>query len=231
MQYGEIYKLGEHKLMCGDATRREDVYKLAVNEQVDLVLQDPPYGINVQAKKGNGSIGSVGNSYPKCIGDNDTSMCRENYQIIRTLCNSLIIFGGQNFTDFLPPTCGWIFWDKCKNSDKLSFSDGELAWSNCSKRIKKYSHKWNGYTREGSRELNERVHVNQKPVELFMKIIEDFTCENNTILDCFGGSGTTLIACEQVKRKCLMMEISREYCDLIIKRYEDLTGIKAERID
>ena len=64
-----------------------------------------------------------------------------------------------------------------------------------------------------------------------MKIIEDFTCENNTILDCFGGSGTTLIACEQVKRKCLMMEISREYCDLIIKRYEDLTGIKAERID
>ena len=72
------------------------------------------------------------------------------------------------------------------------------------------------------KELNNKNHPNQKPVELHMKILEDFSKENDLILDCFGGSGTTLIACEMTGRKCLMMEISPDYCDIICERYNKL---------
>ena len=219
MQYGEIVELGRHKLMCGDATRREDVLKLVGNEKINLVLTDPPYGINVQNEKG--QIGRGSKEHPVCIGDISTVMARENYFITRLVSNRQIIWGGQNFTDFLPPSCGWLFWDKCR-SEGLSFSDGELAWSNCTTKITKYSHKWDGFLRAGSKELNNKIHPNQKPVELHMKILQDFSRENDLILDCFGGSGTTLIACEMTGRKCLMMEISPEYCDIICERYNKL---------
>ena len=124
---------------------------------------------------------------------------------------------------FLPPSCGWIFWDKEKDNENLSFGDGELAWSNINTKIKKYSFKWNGFIRNGDKTLNEKIHPNQKPVELHIKILEDFSKEGDVILDCFGGSGTTLIASECCNRKCLMMEISPEYCEIIINRYQELT--------
>ena len=133
------------------------------------------------------------------------------------------MWGGQNFTEFLPSSCGWIFWDKVKNTDKLSFSDGELAYTSFNTRIKKYAYKWNGNNIAGSPELNRRVHPTQKPVELHARILEDFTKPDDVILDCFGGSGTTLIASEITGRKCLMMEISPEYCEIITRRYEELT--------
>lgn len=78
----------------------------------------------------------------------------------------------------------------------------------------------------GSRKLNPipRVHPTQKPVELHMKMLEDFTSPDSVVLDCFGGSGTTLIACEATGRKCLMMEISPEYCEVIINRWRNLCG-------
>lgn len=72
-----------------------------------------------------------------------------------------------------------------------------------------------------------RVHPTQKPVGLFSYILNDFTKENENVLDCFGGSGTTLIACEQTGRRCYMMEIDPHYCDVIIQRWENLTGEKA----
>ena len=223
MKYGEIVQLGRHRLMCGDATSREDVMMLVDGEHVDLVLTDPPYGINLLGKGSTGRIGQQGREYPAVIGDNGIDMCREHYHIARTLCNRLIMWGGQNFTEFLPSSCGWIFWDKVKNTDKLSFSDGELAYTSFNTRIKKYAYKWNGNNIAGSPELNRRVHPTQKPVELHARILEDFTKPDDVILDCFGGSGTTLIASEITGRKCLMMEISPEYCEIITRRYEELT--------
>ena len=222
MQYGEIVELGRHRLMCGDATCREDVMRLVGSERVDLVLTDPPYGIQSVDRK-TGNLGGKSMRYTPCIGDTNGDMFTEHYHILRRLCNYMIIWGGQNFTRVLPPSCGWIFWDKDKGTDKLSFSDGELAYTNCSTRIKKYVHKWNGFMRAGSQSLNEKVHPNQKPVELHMHILEDFTQSDDIILDCFGGSGPTLIACEMTGRKCLMMEISPEYCDIIRERYMKLT--------
>ena len=226
MQYGEILTLGRHKLMCGDATNRDDVMRLIGDDRVNLVLTDPPYGIrsvnHKTGKIGGGSRGFESKVYPEVIGDYSTEMFRDHYQILRTNTLAMIIWGGQNFTDILPPVYGWIVWDKAKNCETLSFSDCELAWSNLGSRVRKYVQRWNGYVRDGDKTLNAKVHPNQKPVELHMKILEDFSQPDNVILDCFGGSGTTLIACEMTGRKCLMMEISPEYCGIIAERFNKL---------
>ena len=222
MKYGEIVQLGRHRLMCGDATRPEDVSELVGSDRVNLVLTDPPYGVRSVNPK-TGQIGGKSKIYMPVIGDTDTDMFAESYHILRRVTPYMIIWGGQNFTRFLPPSCGWIFWDKCKQTDKLSFGDGELAWSNFGTKIKKYAFKWNGNIRDGDPRINEKVHPNQKPVELHAQILEDFSQPDDIILDCFGGSGTTLIACEVTGRKCLMMELSPDYCNIIINRYKTLT--------
>ena len=210
--------------MCGDSTNRADVMKLIAGENIDLVLTDPPYGIQVQSPNSKGKIGGRGRLYPRVIGDMNTDMFKDHWAILRTLYinNRYIIWGGNNFTNILPPASGWIFWDKAKNSDKLTFGDGELAWSNISKRIKKYTYKLNGFIQEGDKELNKRFHPTQKPVELHMQLLEDFSKPGDTIFDGFAGSGTTLIACEMTGRRCLTMEISSDYCDAIVARYESL---------
>ena len=221
MQYGEIVQLGRHRLMCGDATNYGDIEALLDGRKVDLVLTDPPYGIRIVNRK-TGKIGANGRTYPEVIGDTNGDMFKEHYRLIRRVCNNLIIWGGQNFTDVLPPSCGWLFWDKCKSSPALSFGDGELAWTNCATRIRKYVYKWNGSHGKNT-PLNGYLHPTQKPVELHVNILEDFSQPEDVILDCFGGSGTTLIAAEVSGRTCLMMEISPEYCGVIIDRYNKLT--------
>ena len=222
MNYGEIVQLGRHRLMCGDATKYEDIEQLLGTDRVNLVLTDPPYGIRIVNPK-SGQIGGKSKRYPPVIGDTDSDMFTESYHLLRRIAPYMIIWGGQNFTRTLPPSCGWLFWDKEKNTDKLSFGDGELAWTNVSTRIRKYSHKWNGFIQSGNISLNERVHPTQKPVELHAQILNDFSKPDDVILDCFGGSGTTLVASEITGRTCLMMEISPEYCDIIINRYLKLT--------
>ena len=216
--YGDIIELGRHRLMCGDATNPEDVHALVGGRKVDLVLTDPPYGIRVVNRK-TGQLSTKGRVYPEVIGDTNGDMFKEHYRIARLICNNMIVWGGQNFTDVLPPSCGWLFWDKCKSSPALSFGDGELAWTNCATRIRKYIQKWNGSIGKNT-PLNGYLHPTQKPVELHMRILEDFSCEGDIILDCFGGSGTTLIACEMTGRTCYMMELSPDYCDVIAQRYE-----------
>lgn len=230
IKYGDIFALGRHRLMCGDATNQSDVAKLIGDAKMNLVLTDPPYGIRSVDSKTH-TIGRGGRVYPECIGDINSDMAEENYRIIRMYCNNKIIFGGQNFTKFLPPSNGWIYWDKCKSEYNYSFSDGELAWCNCSTKIKQYKFKWNGFCTEGNRELNARMHPNQKPVELFARILEDYSNENENVLDCFAGSGTTLIACEVTNRTCYAMEISPEYCAIIIERFKNITMQGAERLN
>lgn len=246
MKYGEIYMLGNHRLMCGDATKQADVDKLVDGQKVDLVLTDPPYGMKIQDKDGNigGGQGRVVNRlrevftpnvmlHAVMIGDCSTESAHRHYDIVKRLTNRLIIWGGQYFADFLPVNGGWLFWDK--NTGNNDFSDGELAWTSIGKRVRKYVQTWNGVCMGGNYKLNARgtqarIHPTQKPVELHMKILEDFTKPGDVILDCFGGSGTTLIACNETGRKCLMMEISPDYCDVIINRYENFMGEKAEKV-
>src|SRR5699024_193631 len=108
-----------------------------------------------------------------------------------------------------------------------------MAWTSMNKGAKLYQWLLNGFCRKGDRNVEgkTRVHPTQKPVGLIVDILNDFTKENEIILDCFGGSGSTLIACEQTNRQCRMMEYEAHYCDVIIARWEKLTGKKAELIN
>ena len=245
---GDIYKLGDHFLMCGDATSETDVKKLLSYNRGGspvMCLTDPPYGISIVNGKeiseevGGGGVtkfGKVGGglivdakTYREVKGDDTTDTARLNYEIVKELTDNQIIFGGNYFTDFLYPSSCWIVWDKEINGN---FADAELAWTSFHKAVKLYKHLWNGMSREGSRDLEgkTRVHPTQKPVGMLSKIIQDFARAGEVILDCFGGSGSTLIACEHTGRSCFMIEYEPYYIDVIIERWENFTGKKAELI-
>lgn len=238
---GDIWQLGKHRLMCGDSTSVTDVEKLMNGQKADTVLTDPPYGIDIVKNNSVGGGGvthfgkvGVGNivkasTYMKIKGDETTDTAKDNYNIVSQISDNQIIFGGNYFTDFLPPKACWIVWDK---ENTGNFADVELAWTSFNKGAKLYKWLWNGLCRKGERSIEgkSRVHPTQKPVGLIAEILKDFTSENQVVLDCFGGSGSTLVACEQINRTCLMMEFEPYYCDVIIQRWENLTGKTAERI-
>ena len=236
---GDIYQLGNNRLMCGDSTSINDIEKLLDGNVIDLVLTDPPYGVNVvQGNNGGGdketSFGSVGggklvkaNKYMKIKGDETTETAREFYDLCVSLgIQNYIIFGGNYFTDFLEPKACWVVWDK---ENTGNFADVELAWTSFNKGAKLYKWLWNGLCRKGERNVEgkTRVHPTQKPVGLIGNILNDFSEEKENILDCFGGSGSTLIACEQLNRNCFMVEYEPYYVDVIINRWEQFTGKQA----
>lgn len=232
-KYGDIYQLGKHRLMCGDSTKEEDVLRLLNGQKADIVLTDPPYGIDIVSKNGevgaNFGVAKKG-IYSKIIADNTTETARESYKILKKICNKLIIFGGNYFIDFLEPSDGWLIWDKRVDSGiKNTFADGEMAYCNFHTPVRIYHQLWNGMIREG--EKDKRLHPTQKPVKMISEILQDFSNENENVLDVFGGSGSILIACEQLNRKCYMMEIDPKYVDIIIKRWEDFTGKKAIKLN
>jgi len=240
---GDIYQLGNHRIMCGDSTKIEDVEKLMDGKKADMVFTDPPYGISVV--KPDGMIGGnrVGVGKVRYPGLVNTKVYRpvigddEDFDPTFLLDQAahLIIWGANNFAALLPNYSHWLVWDKKGEMQlKNDFSDCELAWTNFPKKtVKKYIHMWAGMTRKGSRkeELKERVHPTQKPVGLFVDILQDYSNEKWIILDLYLGSGSTLIACEKTNRVCYGMEIDPKYIDVIIQRYIDYTGKNAVRLN
>ena len=245
---GDLYILGNHCLICGDSTDVTVIDRLMDGVKAKLLLTDPPYGIDVV--KGNkvggdkafGKVGGGGQTkfgkvdgenivksktYSAIIGDDTTDTARANYDVALTCTENQIIFGGNYFTDFLPPSRCWVVWDKQNTGN---FADAELAWTSFDKGVKLYHFLWNGLCREGSREVEgkTRVHPTQKPVGMLADILKDFSEENDSILDCFGGSGSTLIACEQLNRKCYICELDPHYVDVIIQRYINLKETDAD---
>ncbi len=230
-KYGDRYALGIHVLMCGDATSRDDVQKLVGNHKADIIFTDPPYGINVVKNNKVGADFGVAKKgkYNPVIADGTTETARKAFDVIKDFAPKQIIWGGNYFTDFLPKSSGLIVWDKRVDSGiKNTFADGEVAWCSFHTPIRIYRQLWNGMIREG--EKQKRVHPTQKPTRLTGNIINDFTRQGAVVLDVFGGSGTTLIACEQIGRKCLTMELDPGYVDVIVERWENLTGKKAKKI-
>lgn len=231
---GQIYQLGRHRLMCGDSTDAEAVSKLMDGEKAELLLTDPPYGIKAVESGGHNDGKKAGhqmardNKYAPIIGDDTTETAQKMYAVCHNVSENQIIFGGNYFTEFLTPSRCWIVWDK-KGAREFSFADGELAWTSFNANLKIYDFLWSGMLREGDRDVegDKRVHPTQKPVGLMVKILADFCSDGGLVLDCFGGSGSTLIACEQSGRNCYMMELDPHYVDVIIKRWENFTGQKA----
>ena len=228
---GDIYKLGRHRLICGDSTDSAVIDRLMDGVKADMVFTDSPYGINavnddgVCVAYGDNHVAQRG-KYAKVIGDDTTETAQQAYDIYSQLCDKMILWGGNYFLDFLPPSDGWLIWDKRGESGiRNTFADGEMAWCSFHTPVRIYHQLWNGMIREGEHE--KRVHPTQKPIRMLSEILQDFTNEGDIILDVFGGSGSTLIACEQTGRTCYMAELSPEYVDVIIARYEKLTGNKA----
>jgi len=136
-----------------------------------------------------------------------------------TFSEAAIIFGGNFFADILPRSTHWIVWDK--QNTMPSFGDCELAWTNLDRHsVKKYSIVYNGLIGKEK----ERYHPTQKPVTLMAEILKDYTVDNAVILDPFLGSGTTLIACEQLGRRCRAVEISPAYVAVALERWATATG-------
>lgn len=226
---GDIWQLGRHRLVCGDSTDKATVELLMDGKKADMVFTDSPYGIN--AVGDNGQVGAdfgiaKKGKYKKIIADDTTETAQQAYDIYSQLCDKMILWGGNYFLDFLPPSDGWLIWDKRGESGiRNTFADGEMAWCSFHTPVRIYHQLWNGMIREGEHE--KRVHPTQKPIRMLSEILQDFTDDGDIILDVFGGSGSTLIACEQTGRTCYMAELSPEYVDVIIARYEKLTGNKA----
>jgi len=216
----------------------------------DVVFADPPYGVDIvqgsnkQGKVGGGGptkfkTGTVGaakivpaKEYRVIKGDETTDTAKDFYSLCKSMnLKNIILWGGNYFTDFLPPSRCWFVWDKEMTGN---FSEAEMAWTSFGKGgIRVFKYLWNGLSREGERrlELKARVHPTQKPVGLFMMILQRFDFLK-VVFDGFLGSGSTLIACEETGRTCYGMEIDPIYCDVIKKRAETaFPGIEIRRIE
>ena len=218
-QLGDIWQLGRHRLMCGDSTKEEDVDKLMNGNKADMVFTDPPYGMSAVSKSG-----VLSKTYKTDIMNDDTNeVAIDCFLLCQQMFNDAkqVWWGANYYTECLPSSECWIVWDK--NNGASDQTDCELAWANFRSVVRQFTL---------ASEKKNRVHPTQKPIKLIAMIFEKFEKENkfNNVVDLFGGSGSTLIACEQLNRACYMLELDPRYCDVIIKRWETLTGRKAEKI-
>lgn len=229
---GDIWTLGNHRLMCGDSTSLVDATRLIDGLTVDLLLTDPPYGVSVvddRGQIGRAKLTKQG-TYRPIIGDETTDTARKSYELALELeIKNMILWGGNYYSDFLPPRAGWVVWDKRGEMASNNFADCELAWTSLSTPARIYRQVWRGMIKEG--ESGSRVHPTQKPVQLSQWCLSDLFPKANRILDLFGGSGSTLIACEKSGRQCLMMELDPGYCDVILERWTQTTGQNPTRHD
>ena len=216
---GEIYQLGNHRLMCGDSTSEEDVTKLMNGVKADMVFTDPPYGMNAVSKSG-----VLSEKYKNDImNDDDNTVAINSFNLCNQYFNNCkqVWWGANYYTECLPSAECWIVWDK--NNGGSDQTDCELAWTNFRSVVRQFTM---------ASEKTNRVHPTQKPIKLIADIFNKFDKDNqfNNIVDLFGGSGSTLIACEQLNRKCYMMELDPHYIDVIIQRWENFTGKKAIKL-
>jgi len=225
---GDLYEIGEHRLLCGDSTDSELMNKVLNNQKAELLLTDPPYGIGYA---GSMSLGQEKFGWKQYEGGWDES--KPDSGVLQYLCqitDNQIIWGGNYFTDDLPPTMGWLIWDKGQRG--FSLADGEMAWTsfNNALRIKEYARA------KANRE--EKNHPTQKPQEIMHWCFEyadrHSKKEIKLVLDAYLGSGSTMVASHQLKRKCYGMELDPKYCDVIVKRMiklDDTLTVKRNGID
>lgn len=227
---GDIYQLGNHRLMCGDSTSIDDVEKLMNGEKADMVFTDPPYGYNYQS-----NMREKSKKFDVIENDDKILNFFPNIQIV---CNGFVFIctTWKVLDKWIPlfkqyhELSNMIIWNKGGSGIgdlKHTFStDYEVIL--CASNGKEITGKRIGSVWTISRDAGSSyVHPTQKPVKLSEFAIRNTTNRDDVILDLFGGSGSTLIACEQLQRNCYMMEYDPKYIDVIIARWEQFTGQKA----
>lgn len=234
---GDIWQLGEHRLMCGDSTVITDVEKLMNGEKADLLLTDPPYNVNYEG--GNGL---------KIENDNMGDEKFKEFLKEAFTCANIVMKEGASFYIWHADSEGYNFRSACKevglqvrqcliwNKNALVMGRQDYQWKHepCLYGWKEgAAHTWLSDRKqttvlEFDRPTRSLEHPTMKPVALFAYEIQNSANKGGLVLDLFGGSGTTIIACEQLNRKCYTMELDPHYCDVIITRWEKLTGKEAK---
>lgn len=206
-----------------------EVMKGMADKFVDLVLTDPPYGIDFGSEKNSMSNGlridgtrriynEWSNPTPKnYVKWDDTKPTKEFFDEIFRISKHQIIWGGNYFTEFLPPSGGWLIWDKGVVMPTLSKC--ELAWTSFLGHTEIKHYLWAGFRKESP---EERYHTTQKPLEV-IKWCLSLKEDAETILDPFAGSCTTLIACKQLNRRCICIEKEEDYVKIGRERLSGMT--------
>ena len=216
---GDLIEIGEHRLLCGDSTDSDQVAKLMNGEKADMVFTDPPYGIS-HSGKGITANGVKGNNFGEILGDNDITVANDSFNLIYNLYpNAVHIWWGANYyCKSILNGFGWLVWDKEREGN--IFSGAELAFVNKGIKLDIFRHLWHGMIK-GSEMGQKRLHPTQKPVALVEWCFNNYNAKN-LITDFFLGSGSTMVAAHQLKRKCYGMELDPKYCQVIIDRMQKL---------
>ena len=243
-QRGDIWTLGEHRLMCGDSTSENDVKVLMQDETADLVFTDPPYKIGKGGRVGEGAIAEslrkqrrdiafISDFNPSDFLKVLPSVFSKNTFNAYIFCNKELLPNYLNWAVENKLAFNVLIWKKpsaipvgyCHRPDieYLLFFRKSAIWHSTLKGV--------NYSRclEFGRESG--LHPTMKPIGLIANELKISSNRDSVILDFFGGSGSTLIACEQLKRRCRMMELDEHYCDVILQRWQKLTGKEAVRVD
>ena len=235
---GDIYQLGNHRLMCGDSTSIDAVDKLMNGQKADMVFTDPPYGVDYDGGH------ATDKRRTKLENDDKTLMYAGALPIAYMASKdgaALYLWFADRFAkDVLVALdeCNfqvrtWIIWNKNLAQFGAIGAQYKPKHEPCIYAFKKGKAPfWNGPNNEVTvwdvkRHSKNQFHPTQKPVELPVRAMENNSKGGDTVLDLFGGSGSTLIACEKINRHARLMELDPKYCDVIVKRWEDFTGKKA----
>ena len=224
---GDVWVLGNHRLMCGDSTSIDAVEKLINGAAIDLVHTDPPYGINEKGMREDRG-GLTTNSKLPDFKDDSIQYAVDAFNVCVALNIKRQVWWGANYyAHTVPQTNNWFVWDKrVEDKYKDTQSDCELAWVKSKwSSVRIFRHVWKGMIK-ASEHGQKRVHATQKPVALAEWVI-DYYKDVKCVLDLFGGSGFNIMACEKKGISCLTMELEPLYCDVIIKRWQDFTGKEA----
>ena len=234
VKQGDIWQLGEHRLMCGDSTSVNDVETLMGGVQADMVFTDPPYGYNYQS-----NMRTKSEKFD--VLDNDDKILDFFPNLLGRVKGFVMICTTWKVLDkWLPlfkqyfDLSNMIIWDKgggyigdLKHTFGTDYEIIMCSNNNAEIKGKRIGSVWS----IGKDTESDYEHPTQKPVELSATAILSTTEHGDIVLDCFGGSGSTLIACEQLNRKCYVMELDPHYCSVIIDRWESFTGQKAIKIN
>jgi len=220
---GDLFEIGEHRLLCGDSTDSDQVAKLMNGQKADMVFTDPPYGMNLNTNYADihkNHIGEAKNQN-KIIGDDKDFNFLEFYALFEYV-KEQFWWGADYYKNEIPKEGCFLVWDKTLGEHKERIgNEFEICWSKQTHKKIIDRIKWVGFVGI-KQDDGKRVHPSQKPIELCCRYINDYSKEKNIIIDLFLGSGSTMVASHQLKRKCYGMELDPKYCQVIVDRMKKL---------
>lgn len=236
---GDLWILGNHRLLCGDSTKPEDVERLMDGRKADMVFTDPPYGMFLSTDYDSmfakdAKHRKTGKRFDEVKGDHedfDPDFINNVFAAFG-YCKEIFLWGADYYVDLIPErnNGSWVVWDKrCdEKMDKVVGNTFELCWSKAKHKRMVARILWSGHHGMQKDDAKKRIHPTQKPVELVLWFFNYYSMQDKrVVVDLFGGSGSTLIACEKTNRACRMVELDSKYCDVIIERWQNFTGKEA----